>query len=143
MNSGLSFILPSPASSRPDVSPAVLLVGDVLHPVDGLAVELLLNGDVTHPRAGRGSVPVLLAGWKPDHVPRPDLLDRPALALSPSNARRDDQRLAKGVRVPRGPCARLEGDQGHRDTGRIGGLKERIDTDRSGEPLCRTFAGRL
>src|SRR4051812_29125413 len=130
-------------SSRVEVSPAVLLIGDVLHPVDGLAVALLLNGDMTHPRAGRGPVPVLLAGWKPDHVTRPDFLDWPALALRPSNARGDDQRLAERVRVPRRPCARLEGDQGHRDTGRIRGLKERINTDRAGEPLCRTFAGRL
>src|SRR3954469_11041415 len=107
MNSGLSFTLPSSASSRPRVSSAVLLVGDVLHPVDGLAVALLLNGNVTHLRAGRGSVPVLLAGREPDHVPRPDLLYRPALALSPSNARGDDQRLAKRVRVPCGSCARL------------------------------------
>src|SRR3954467_8879935 len=143
MNRSLSFIVPSSAPRRADVSPAVLLVGNVLHPVHGLAVALLLNGDVTHPRAGRGPVPVLLAGRKPGHVTRPEFLNRPALALSPSNARGDDQRLAKGVRVPRSSCARLKGDQGHRDTGRIAGLKERIDTDRSGEPLCRTFAGRL
>src|SRR4051812_2869267 len=113
MSSRLKFIVPSSASRRADVSPAVLLVGDVLHPVDGLAVALLLNGDVAHPRAGRGSVPVLLAGREPDHVTRPDLLDRTALALRPSNTGGDDQRLAKWVRVPRRPCARLEGHQGH------------------------------
>src|SRR5689334_3479408 len=106
MNSGLSFIVPSSASRWADASPAILLVADVLHPVHGLAVALLLNGEVTHPRAGRGSVPVLLARWKPDHVTRPDLLDRPALALSPSNARGDHQRLAERVRVPRRSCAR-------------------------------------
>src|SRR5215217_641542 len=54
-------------SSRP-----VLLVGDVLHPVDGLAALLLLDGDVGHGGRGAGPVPVLLAGGEPDHVARPE-----------------------------------------------------------------------
>src|SRR5689334_15109382 len=64
-----------------ETSPAVLLVGDVLHPLDRRAVQLLLDGDVAHGRRRRGAVPVLLARLGPDHVARPDLLDRPALAL--------------------------------------------------------------
>src|SRR3954469_20117584 len=52
-------------------SPLVLLVGDVLHPLDHLAVEPLLDGDVGHRRGGRRPVPVLLARREPDHVAGP------------------------------------------------------------------------
>src|SRR5438132_1637120 len=59
----------------------VLFISNLLHPVDGLPVELLLNGDVGHRRSRRGAVPMLLARREPDHVPRPDLLDRASPAL--------------------------------------------------------------
>src|SRR5215207_3997173 len=89
---------------------AVLLVGDVLHPLDHLAVERLLDGDVRHARSGRRPVPVLYPRREPDHVAGTDLLDRPALALHPAAAGRDDQGLAERVRVPRRPRAGLERD---------------------------------
>ena len=73
-----------------------------------------------HGRGRRGAVPVLLARLEPDHVARPDLLDRPALALDPAAARRHDQRLAERVGVPGRARARLEGDQGAGDARRIG-----------------------
>src|SRR4051794_36967217 len=44
----------------------VLLVGDVLEPLDRLAVERFLNGDVLHRVLGRRAVPVLLARREPD-----------------------------------------------------------------------------
>ena len=44
----------------------VLRVADLFHPVDGLAVEPLLDGDVRHRGRRRCPVPVLLAGRKPD-----------------------------------------------------------------------------
>src|SRR6185295_8833964 len=40
---------------------SVLLVGDVLEPVDKLAIELLLDRDVRHRRSWRRAVPVLFA----------------------------------------------------------------------------------
>ncbi len=76
---------------------AVLLVADLLHPVDNFAVFRLGNGDMCH-RRGRGcAVPVLFARSEPDHVARTDFLDRTALALHPAAAGRDNQSLAKGM----------------------------------------------
>src|SRR3954452_22831239 len=122
----------------------VLLVPDVLHPLHGLAVELFLDGDVAHARGGRGAVPVLLAGWEPDYVTGPDLLDRPALALLPAKAGRDDQGLAEErMGVPGRARARLEGDERAGDAGRIGRAQKRVDADRAGEILRRTLAGGL
>ena len=66
----------------------VLLVADLFHPVDDLAVELLLNGDMRHRRRRRGAVPMLLAGREPDHVAGPDFLDRAAPALHPDRSRK-------------------------------------------------------
>src|SRR5215212_2399267 len=80
------------SSGRPDSGP-VLLVAHVLHPLDRLAVERLLDGDVRHRRGRRRAVPVLLAGLEPDHVARADLLDRAALALGQARAEGDDERL--------------------------------------------------
>jgi hypothetical protein len=53
----------------------------VFHPVDHLAIELFLNGDVRHRRRRRRAMPVLLAGFNPHHVARPDVLDGAARAL--------------------------------------------------------------
>jgi hypothetical protein len=75
-------------------SAAILLVGHLLHPVDGAAVELLGDGNVRHGRGGGGPVPMLLAGRKPYDVAGPDLLNRAALALRPAKSGGDDQRLA-------------------------------------------------
>ena len=72
----------------------------MLHPVDDLAIFLLLNCDMCHADARRGAVPVFFAREKPDHVTRTDLLDRPAPALSPAESSRDDERLAEGMSVP-------------------------------------------
>src|SRR5918912_1425831 len=88
----------------------VLLLGDVLQPVNGLAVERLLDGDVLHRRVGRRAVPVPLAGREPHHVAGADLLDRAALALHETAAEEHDQRLPERVRVPRRAGAQLEGD---------------------------------
>src|SRR3954468_640831 len=45
--------------------------------------------------------------------------------------------------VPGGARAGFECDMGTAYAGRVRRLKERIDADRSGEPLRRSFAGRL
>src|SRR3954469_9783977 len=88
---------------------AVLLVGDVFHPLDRFAVEHLGNRDVRHRGCRRRAVPVLFAGREPHHVSRADLLDRPAVALRASTTRGDDQRLPEWMCVPRGARARFEG----------------------------------
>src|SRR4051812_1805764 len=67
-------------------SASVLLVRDVLHPLNRLSVHRFLDGDVRHGHGGGSAVPMLLAGREPDDVPRPYLLDRPTLALHPAKA---------------------------------------------------------
>ena len=47
-------------------------------------------------------MPMPFAGREPDDVAGADLLDRPAVPLNASTARRDDQRLPEWVRVPGG-----------------------------------------
>jgi hypothetical protein len=64
----------------------ILLLADLFHPVSRLAVERLIDGNVRHRRGWRGAVPMLLARRDPDHVARPDLLDRAAPALRPAAA---------------------------------------------------------
>ena len=46
----------------------ILVVGDLLHPVDDLAVERFGNGDVAHRRGRRRPMPMLLAGREPDDI---------------------------------------------------------------------------
>src|SRR5207253_11180307 len=62
--------------------PGVLLLGDLFHSLDDLAVQVLLDREVGHPGGRRGAVPVALARRNPDHVAaRTDLLHRTALDL--------------------------------------------------------------
>src|SRR3954452_7324129 len=96
--------------SPPFASLSVLLVGDLLHPVDVLAVEGFLNGDVAHSGGRRRAVPVLQPRRKPHNIAGPHLLDGAAVALHPSQSRGDDQRLSERMRMPGGPGTRLEGD---------------------------------
>ena len=122
---------------------AVLLVGDVFHPVDRRAVQFLLDGDMAHRRGRRRPVPMLLARREPYDISRPDFLDRAALALDPAAAGHDDQGLTERMGMPCRPSARFEGDQSHGDTGRLRRAVERIDSDCSCEILGWPFAGRL
>src|SRR5207244_5202635 len=109
---------------------AVLLVGNLLHPVDHLPILLFLNSDVRHGSGLRCAMPVLLAGREPDHVIGSDLLDRSTFALSPAAARRDDQSLAERMSVPCSSRARLESNASPLNKGGIGCLKKRIDSKR-------------
>ena len=104
-------------------SSLVLLVTDLFHPVDNLAVELFLNGDVRHGRGWRGPMPVLLAGREPDHITGPDLFDRSAFALDASAASRNDESLTEWMRMPCSPRTRLESYAGTLNECRIGCLK--------------------
>jgi hypothetical protein len=77
----------------------------VLHPVDDLAVERFRNRNMRHRCGRRRAVPVLLARREPDDITRPDLLDRPTLALREAAAGRYDPVCPSGcvcqaVRAP-------------------------------------------
>ena len=78
---------------------------------------------------------MLFVGREPDDVAGPDLFDWAALSLCASEADGDDEGLTERVGVPCGSGAGLEGDAGALDECRIGGLKERVDTNGSGEPV--------
>src|SRR5436189_208805 len=71
----------------------VLFVGHVFHPANHLAVECFLDGDVGHRGAGCRTMPVPVVRRAPDDISGPDFLFRAALALRPSAAGDDDQRL--------------------------------------------------
>jgi hypothetical protein len=120
-----------------------LLVAHLLHPLDGLAVELFHNRDMRHGRRRRGAVPVLLTRRAPDHVARPNPLDRAAPALHQAAAIYHDQVLPQRMRVPCGPGARLERDAGRNRARRTGRLEQGIDAHSAGEILRRPFAGGL
>jgi hypothetical protein len=94
------------------VADCKVCVADLFHPVNCFAIELFLNGDVRHGRGRRGTVPMLFTRRELDHVTRPDLLDRPARALSETAAGRHDQSLAQRMRMPGRPRARLKRDTG-------------------------------
>src|SRR6516165_12757506 len=115
----------------------------MLHPVYDLAVQRLLNGDVRHCGRGSSPMPMLLTRREPDHVARPDLVDEAAPNLGPSEPRRDDQRLTKGMCMPRRAGSRLERDAGATNTRRFGCLEQRVNADHAGKPLAQSFAGGL
>ena len=86
---------------------------------------------------------MLLTWRKPDHVTRPDGFHRTAPSLGASAARRDDERLAQRMRMPRRSRTRIEGDTHADDPCGIRGFEERIDARRAGEIIRRTFGGGL
>src|SRR5437870_7101170 len=96
-------------------------------PVDHLTVLLFLNGDVRHRGRRRSPVPMLLTGGEPDHIARPNFLNRAFPAPCQAAASRDNESLAERMRAPRGPRTRLEGDAGALNKCWIGCLKKRID----------------
>src|SRR6266446_5610297 len=113
----------------------VLFVADLFHPVDGLSVELLLNGDVGHGRDCRGAVPMLLTRREPDHITRPNFLDRASPALYPAAAGCHDQGLAQRVGVPCCPGARLKRDTSAECACRGVCLEQGINAHRAGKIL--------
>src|SRR5258708_4854575 len=60
------------AAGTPSCLPSVLLVAGLFHPVDHLAIDMLLDRDMGHGRRRRRTMPVLHARRKPDDVARPD-----------------------------------------------------------------------
>jgi len=71
------------------------------------------------------------------------VLAGPALALRASTPAGDDQRLSERVRVPRRARTGFEGDDRADHPRRRTALERRIDSDRAGEPLGRSFGRRL
>src|SRR2546423_330649 len=121
------------------VSLAVLRVGDFLHPVHRLAIELFLNGDMRHGGGGRRAGPVLLAWLETHHNPPAYFADRPAFTLHPAAAGRHDERLAERMRMPSGASAGFKGDAGATRAGRRRRLEQWVDAHRAGEPICRSL----
>jgi hypothetical protein len=115
----------------------------MLHPVHHFAVEHFRDGNVRHRRCRRRTVPVLVVRRTPDDIAGADFLDRPAFALRPADARRDDQRLSERMRVPCGARAGLERDNRPADAGGVGALKGRVYPDIAGELFRRSLDGRL
>lgn len=112
--------------------------------MDDLAVRVaFLDRDMRHRRRGRGPVPMLHTGRTPDHIAGPDFLDRATPTRRPAKAGGHDQRLTEGMRVPRGPGARLEGDAAAGHTGRIGRLEQGVNAYLPGEILGRPLGGGL
>lgn len=83
---------------------------------------------------------MLLSRRKPNHISGMNLLNRATLPLNPSTARSHNQSLSEWMRMPRSTRSRLERDAGAGNRCRIGRLKERVNPNRAGKPLCRTFA---
>src|ERR1051325_8321279 len=86
----------------------VLLIGHVLEPLHGFAVDRFLNRNVRYRDGWGRAMPMLFTGRKPNNIARLNLFHRPALALRPTNARGDDQRLTERMRVPRRARTRVE-----------------------------------
>ena len=64
-------------------------------------------------------MPVLLTGWKPDDITGPDFLNWAALALRPTAAVRDNQRLTERMRMPGDARTWFKRDAGSGNTCRI------------------------
>src|SRR5439155_16338264 len=101
-------------------------------------VQRLLNGDMSHRGRRRSAVPMLLTRRKPDHIARPDFLDRTAPALSPTKAARDDQRLTEWMCMPGGAGTRLERNAHAANTRGFGRFEQRVDTHPPAEPVRRS-----
>jgi hypothetical protein len=119
---------------------SVLLFTHVFHPVDGLAVQRFLNGDMCHCRPGRCPMPMLLTGRKPDHVARPDFLDRATPPLHPPETERNDQRLTEWMCMSCGAGTRFERNARCTGTCRFMRFEEWVNANCASEPLCRSLA---
>jgi hypothetical protein len=89
---------------------AILLITDVLHPIDNFSIERFLDCNVCHRCRGRRAVPMLFALGKPDHIARVNRFNYSAPMLRPPKAGRNDQRLTEWMCMPGGAGTRLERD---------------------------------
>src|SRR5207248_8383998 len=86
---------------------------------------------------------MLLTRLEPDHISGSDFLEGAAVPLYQAVACRDDEDLAKGMRVPCRASARLEGDGVTRCPSRSSRLEQGINSYRAGKPIGRSLTGRL
>ncbi|MNI30762.1 hypothetical protein D3C73_846200 [compost metagenome] len=121
----------------------VLLIGDLLHPLGGLAVHRAGDRQVGHAARRRSAVPMLDAGWADDHVSGANLLHRFAPFLDQPYAGRHHQPLPGRVGVPGRPRTRFEIDVGAGGIDCITGGEQRLDAHPPGEPLLRPRDRRL
>ncbi len=121
---------------------SVLLIANLLHPLNDFSVQSLLNGDMRHRRSWTCPMPVLFVRRKPNHIAWPNLFDRSTFALRPTKPGRDDQRLTEWMRMPGGAGTRFERDACATNTCRFGRLKQRIDSDIPSEPFRGSLARR-
>ena len=87
-------------------------------------------------------MPMFLARREDHDVARTNFLDRPALALRPAAARRDDEDLTKRVRMPGRARAGLERDCIAGRTRGSSHRKQRVNADHPGELLRWPFGRR-
>src|SRR5215207_3148136 len=117
---------------------AVLLVADVLAPLDGAALLVyLLHRYVGHEAVRGGTVPVVLPRLEEHAVTRADHLDLSAAALAEAYALGDVDGLPVGVSMPRGPGSRGEVDACGPEAGGLRGRGDGVDVDRAGKPIAR------
>ena len=117
----------------------ILVVSNFFHPVDDFAIEAFLDRDVRHRVFVRRAVPMFQTRREPNDIAGTDFLDGPAFALNPAEAESDDQCLAQRVRVPGGSGAGFERDARGSRSRWLFWLKQRINPQIAGEPVCRTF----
>src|SRR6266487_3720900 len=122
---------------------SILLIGNVLHPLDDFTIQRFLNGDVSHCSCRRRAVPMLLVRRKPDYIAWANFLDRSALTLRPAEAGGNYQRLTEWMCMPGGASTRLECDSCATNACRLGRLEQRVNPNCAGKIFGRSFAGRL
>src|ERR1700752_5381542 len=103
----IRFILTSCNSEREPRSFAVLLVGDLFHPLYGFAIELLLDGDVRHGCIWRSVVPMFHSRRNPDYIALSHLLHRTSPLLKPARSIDHKKDLTEWVRMPATPRSGL------------------------------------
>jgi hypothetical protein len=90
-----------PREDRGRISSTVLLVADLLHPLDALTVEKFLNGDMRHAGRCRRSMPMLLTRRDPHNVA---FLASPG--LDDPMAEPNRTRPSRSASDPEGGCAK-------------------------------------
>jgi len=117
-------------------SALILLVGDLLHPLEPLSHSALLDSDMRH-RSRDVRRPMLLTQRKPDHIAWPISRSVRPNVRPPENPS-DDQTSDKRMYVPGCASTRLERDACATNT-RGSVLEQRINAHSAGKPITRSF----